>query len=570
MMRHAVSGIVCVMMAAGFAAGENPRSVGERRMVREPVEMNALRMPQPEDRDALGWEREALFARLTAGQVPAGIERPLTVRLTPRELAEIGDAACEGCTAEPSRLRVGLAKDVAAEMSKRGFTWGASQPTADGGFVWSAAVRSVGAYGLRLHLTDFDLPVDSQLYLYNERGDVVGPYEGRGPLDSGDFWTHLVRGDTVYLQVRRFGAADGGSAGQIPKLQAVGHVGLARGSTIDQGKAFCDFNARCIINMSCADAPAAIELSRDAVAHMLFVDGSYLYACSGALLNNTASDGAPYFLTANHCLRTDEVAATLETFFAWSVPCGASCPDQWSDPVDVPTVLGARVVATNWVGDYSLLRLSGATAPAGTALLGWTSKPVAFADGAPLYRISHPAGAPQAFSQHVVDVDARTCLLWPRGSSIYSRNVVGAIEGGSSGSPVLNAEGQVVGQLTGSCGFLAWLPCLGGLHATVDGAFASYFDEVMPWLAPPGGCSDDMDGDEYVARDCGGFDCDDGDFLVNPTAPEVCDNGRDDDCDGSIDDADPDCGVCLPEGERCTSGSECCSGRCRWLLRTCR
>jgi PKD repeat protein len=137
--------------------------------------------------------------------------------------------------------------------------------------------------------------------------------------------------------------------------------------------------------------------------------------------------------------------------------------------------------------------------------LGWTSQAVAASDGGMLYRISHPAGAPQAYSEHRVDTSAPTCRGWPRGPWIYSRDVVGATQGGSSGSPVVNASGQVVGQLTGGCGYNVNDVCDSVSNATVDGALAYYYPEVQQWLdsGPSGGGGNDAPTAGFTFSDSG-------------------------------------------------------------------
>jgi NS3 serine protease len=74
----------------------------------------------------------------------------------------------------------------------------------------------------------------------------------------------------------------------------------------------------------------------------------------------------------------------------------------------------------------------------------------------------------------------------PRGTFIYSRDITGATEGGSSGSPVLNASGQIVGQLYGACGFNLNDVCDAASNATVDGAFAGYYSQVSSFLTGGG------------------------------------------------------------------------------------
>jgi V8-like Glu-specific endopeptidase len=154
--------------------------------------------------------------------------------------------------------------------------------------------------------------------------------------------------------------------------------------------------------------------------------------------------------------------------------------------------VGSQIIAGNRTGDYTLLRLSSAptTQDGNAAYLGWNSTAVANTNDAHLYRLSHPQGSPQAYSQHDVDTSKPTCSSWPRGSWIYSRDITGATEGGSSGSPVLNGSGEIVGQLSGACGFNVNDSCDSASNATVDGAFASYYSQVASFLGPGGpGCS---------------------------------------------------------------------------------
>jgi len=525
-------------------------------------------------------------------EMPAGVlDRPMRVTVTTKEIANLDLLDKE----DPGRTLVGLTKPVGRRVEfsavkntgsrgrsmrtrARSFAGGTLRATRDGSYVWTVAITSEDAAAIRVHFTELNLPSSGDLYIYNLEGQAFGPYTRRGMDADGDQWSHAVRGDTAIIQLHLSGRVTQAELQSTRFVIAdVGHIGPKFAPASSQ-ESICSYNVSCIENAQCygSGAWSEIENTQDATALMLWISGRYIYTCTGGLLADTdGSSQIPYFLTANHCLSRAKDAKNLETYFQYLTNCGGGCPSEWTG--GGTQRLGAWVRASNRTGDYTLLELKQAP-PSGSWYLGWTTANVANSNGTGLYRISHPATAPQAFSTHTVDTSAGTCSGWPRGSWIYSRDGIGGTEGGSSGSPVCNAAGQVVGQLSGGCGTNVNDACDSVNNATVDGAFASYFDSVAQYLAPGGGCTPSAevctDGDD---NDCDGdVDCDDADCSGDPAcascnpSPEVCTDGQDNDCDDAVDCDDSDCSgdpacasSCGPVGDSCSSNSDCCSNKCR-------
>jgi hypothetical protein len=383
-------------------------------------------------------------------------------------------------------------------LRESGLAGGELTKNAAGDYIWAVNVGSVDAGGIRLHIENMNLPARAELYFYSDSGESYGPYTGAGPDKNGDFWTPSIVGDVGTLQLRVNASTSRVDLGSVSlKVTEIGHIsrsfyGVPNGNLGAQGgvASFCSFNAPCIINNRC-QSNSALNNDEWAVAKMLWVKNPYIYTCSGGLIaDSDSSTQIPYFMTAGHCLSQSN--SGLEAFFHYTVSCGTStCTATFTDPpnnlISGKTV-GATVVAHGSIssGDYCLLQLS-QTPPAGSIFLGWNNTAISGSDGTPLYRISHPEGAPQAYSDQTVDTGAGTCQGWPRGPLIYSRGQTGGTQGGSSGSPVINSSGQFVGQLLGGCGTNINDDCDNASNATVDGAFAYYFNAVAPYLAGGGG-----------------------------------------------------------------------------------
>lgn len=460
----------------------------------------------PRDPGARGIEMKALQEKLASGQVKQAMKRPVVVQLGAAERLRIDDSL----SARGGKFLVGVSKQVgtaidfapARSLGKRtvDLALGAARGTGQGGFVWTASVKVSGATALRAHLTGVDLPAGARLYVYNLAGQAFGPYTGRGPLGDGEIHTNTVFGKQLMLQLHvpadaarapRMTLAEVGVMGArfvAPRYNPAGAFDANDLGAVAEAGNLCSANAACVVNAACQSS-AVVNTAKDAVAGMLFQSGSSFYICTGGLVADTVTTSViPYFLTAHHCISSSGEASSLETYFDYQTTCSSpNCTQPYNNTGDT---VGATIKGSSSTSDYTLLQLSSvpATADGVATYLGWLSTAVANTNNTALYRISHPQGSPQAYSEGVVDTSKPTCRTLARGNFIYSRDTIGATEGGSSGSPVINAAGQIVGQLYGACGTNLNNVCDAANNGTVDGAFAVSYPNVVAFLNP-GSCS---------------------------------------------------------------------------------
>ncbi|MBM3768119.1 MAG: trypsin-like serine protease [Acidobacteria bacterium] len=373
----------------------------------------------------------ALMAISMAAQTPPGARmgRPAERWLAPLSTAERNQP----------ELRAGLTRaSVHRAAPGDWLAQGQWSRTADGKALYRAALRSPEALGLRLHFRNLNAG-EGRVWMYPAdgvtEGYFAGPYTARGVFGDGEFWSEFVEGESVVLEYET------SREGKLPfEVDVVSHVlhevvpGTGKASTRREALS-CNKDAMC--------HPEWAERARS-VGRYLFETNGGGALCSGSVVSTRNSSRIPYFLTADHCVSNAAEARSVQVFWGYtSLACGGA-PRNLRQ---LPTTLGATYLTGGGLeqGDFTLLRLNG-TLPDTVTFSGWTpdDHPV----GGDVTGIHHPGGDFQRISfgsrGDAIPVRGR-----PEGVYYTINWREGVTEGGSSGSPLFNADGLIVGMLSG-------------------------------------------------------------------------------------------------------------------------
>lgn len=304
--------------------------------------------------------------------------------------------------------------------------------------VWSLVIQSAGAYSINLIFDDFYLSKDAKLFIYNEQHTMLlGPITNEQNNSGKKFATDLVAGSAIVIELIEPKTASENSTLHISNvIHAYKNVGFA-----GYGE-----SSECNNNINCPQF-ADWQNEANAVA-MVIVNGNR--HCSGVLLNNACQDFTPNFLTAFHCLDTnpnDDVLSQAERDavntwvfrFQYESPTCAS-----ADDAAFFSFSGATFRAAWRNTDFALMELfQRPTANTGIEYAGWSRVNVASPAGA---SITHPQGDVMKIALYNQVITQQVFL----GSNDW--RVVwndGTVEPGSSGGPLFNDNGLVIGQVHG-------------------------------------------------------------------------------------------------------------------------
>ncbi|HOX25406.1 MAG TPA: FlgD immunoglobulin-like domain containing protein [Candidatus Krumholzibacteria bacterium] len=357
--------------------------------------------------------------------------------LAPIDLAAVAeeDAARE-LAGEPARFAVPERLEVTPE------THGTWEDLPDPRFLlWRLVVEAPGALSLNAGFDEFRLPKGARLVIHPAGGtDLAREFTSLDNRPHRQLWTPVVLGPAMVIELT------------IPAESR--HDYELRLAQVGKGYRFFgedlgDKSGACNIDVVCPEGDSWRGEINSVAVYTL--NGSW--TCTGAMVNNTAENATPYFLTAYHCGINGTNDATMVVYWNFQSPtCGQHGGGSLAD-----SQTGAVFRANYSTSDFCLVELEELPDPSwNVTYAGWDRTS---ADAPSAVAIHHPSTDEKSISFEN-DPTFTTSYLSNTvpGNGTHIRIVdwdLGTTEPGSSGSPLFDPDHHIVGQLHGgyaACG----------------------------------------------------------------------------------------------------------------------
>ena len=336
-------------------------------------------------------------------------------------------------------------------------------------------IQSPGALGLRVHFANAALGT-GRLWVYpassapKATARVAGPYTNLGPAGKGNFWSAVIDSDEAVVE---FDPPLGSSGDTFPfQIDAITH-------NWDAVKPDASLPATCELDVTCY--PAYTQFATGVPVYFLVSDSGEGYECSGALINTAAQAFEPYMITAHHCVSSDTEAQTIVAYFGYQTQtCNGTADLSSATAVEGATyVAGADITQ----GDYALVLFNNQPPKSLPGYyFGWSATDPAIGD--PVFGIHHPyaSWARISFGSRAPDeteiISGQTA---PSNLFLLAGFTQGVIEPGSSGSPLLNGNEEIVGTATAGGLETGALCSLNPFYA-LYGRFSAAYPALQPYL----------------------------------------------------------------------------------------
>lgn len=394
--------------------------------------------------------------------------------------------------------RIGVAIPTQITPSNSG-TW---STLSNGDKQWQIHIKSEGAEALSFLFQTFKLQGLATIKIQNEKGQLLHPI-----LTSKDVESHfmynaaLCFGDDMFLTLTE-------PAGTKSSEILIDRIIYNYRSTGNPSAEKINESDACEVNVNCSPVGNNWQEEKRGVARIYVVEGNQAGWCTGSLVNNSANDCKPLFLTALHC----GVNCTTANFNQWKFYFRYESPNctnpNTAGTLDDYFISGCFKLADagdgggNTGSDFLLVQMGTANNQATTITTlksanfnaywnGWDANNTPTTGGASIH---HPAGDIKKISTFNGNTVSTTWggstpnthwrIVWSSNANGY-----GVTEGGSSGSPLFNnSAGRIIGTLTGggsSCNAQSAPDSYGKVsyHWTSNGTAANN-RQLKPFLDP--------------------------------------------------------------------------------------
>ena len=311
--------------------------------------------------------------------------------------------------------------------------------------LWQLRISSPGAMSLNLGFTTYHMPAGGALRIYATDGShELFPFTAEDNEEHGELWTPVVLSDDLMVEI-------------IVPTKAQDELALEL-TTINHGYRFFgeafeetagDRSGWCNIDVICPEGDAW----RDEIQSVGVISTGGSTFCTGFMVNNTAQNQTPYFMTANHCGIDSSNASSLVVYWNFQSP---TCGQQGGGSLSQYQT-GSYYRASYSSSDFTLVELDDDPNPAhNVSFAGWSRSS---ANPTSAVAIHHPSTDEKSISFEYDPCTTTTYLQTSQpGDGTHIRVTdwdEGTTEPGSSGSPLFDQNHHVVGQLHGgyaACG----------------------------------------------------------------------------------------------------------------------
>jgi hypothetical protein len=367
----------------------------------------------------------------------------------------------------------------------------------NGNSILRLKIKTENARAISLYFNQFHLAENARLFLYDETGkQVKGAFTSVNNHASRLFATELLYGNVVIIELI---CPSSGDSSEIQISDLAYAYRDVPGYLQQKGFGGSDF---CEVNIGCSPEGAGWQDKKNGVVRIqVKISGSGFW-CTGSILNNARNNNTPYILTADHCafqLGHYASASDLNQWLFYFNYESQVCENPSTEP-PLKSMVGASKIAQggnrgNTGSDFYLLMLNqNIPAAYNPYFMGWSAEDIVSSAGVTIH---HPDGDIKKISTYTVPVITSSWsgnglpshwkVFWTK-----TENGWGVTEGGSSGSPLLNPQGRIIGTLTGGQAACEFSGSLGPDKPDYYGKFSYHWlsngnadtARLKPWLDP--------------------------------------------------------------------------------------